>query len=414
MRIHAELPLEEVCTIVGGGTPRRSDAAFFGGSIPWATPTDVTALEGSFIEQTRETITPAGLRGSSARLVPAGTVLMTSRATIGYTAVAAVPMATNQGFANLICGNRLLPEYLAFWLQGQRGHFIQLAGGTTFKELPKSTLKKVRIPLPPLDEQRRIVDILNRAARIETLRRRAAERLREFVPALFVRMFGDPAENPMAWPQRRVGDLCNVQGGLQVTKKRNVHPLETPYLRVANVLRDRLVLDDIKLIRLTEAELTRTRLLRGDLLIVEGHGNAAEIGRVAVWNGQIETCVHQNHLIRARPDRTLLVPGFAAAYLNSSSGRQHLLRRGKTTSGLTTITTSDVKDCTILAPPVGLQRRFSTIITQVRAMLSTIELGARTSVGLSATLMARLLPSGGNLGNHEANSLGGRRGERTT
>ena len=83
-----------------------------------------------------------------------------------------------------------------------------------------------------------IVAILNRAAKIERLRARAAERMREFVPALFVRMFGDPARNPMGWQTACLGDVCDVQGGLQVTKKRAANPLEVPYLRVANVLRD--------------------------------------------------------------------------------------------------------------------------------------------------------------------------------
>ena len=145
--------LGEVCTVVGGGTPRRSNGAYFGGSIPWATPTDVTALVGLTIESTRETLTETGLRESSARLIPAGTVLLTSRATIGYTAIAAAPMATNQGFANLTCGERLLPEYLAFWLRLRRNHLVQLAGGTTFKEISKSALKKIEIPLPPLELQ---------------------------------------------------------------------------------------------------------------------------------------------------------------------------------------------------------------------------------------------------------------------
>ena len=145
--------LGEVCTVVGGGTPRRSNGAYFGGSILWATPTDVTALVGLSIESTRETLTETGLRESSARLIPAGTVLLTSRATIGYTAIAAAPMATNQGFANLTCGERLLPEYLAFWLRLRRNHLVQLAGGTTFKEISKSSLKKIEIPLPPLELQ---------------------------------------------------------------------------------------------------------------------------------------------------------------------------------------------------------------------------------------------------------------------
>lgn len=210
MSAFAQVPLGEVCSIIGGGTPRRSNSAYFDGAILWATPTDVTALDSLFIERTKETITEVGLNESSARLVPVGTVLMTSRATIGYTAIAAQPMATNQGFANLICSEHVAPEYVAYWLRDQREHLIQLAGGTTFRELPKSTLKKVLIPLPTLNEQRRIVAILNRVAKIERLRKRAQERLREFMPALFVRMFGDPVENPMGWPMRVLGDLCEM------------------------------------------------------------------------------------------------------------------------------------------------------------------------------------------------------------
>ncbi len=156
-------PLGDVCAIVGGGTPRRSNDAYFGGSIPWATPTDVTALDGLSIRRTAETITESGLRESSARLVPAGTVLLTSRATIGFTAIAAGPMATNQGFANLTCGNRLLPEYLAIWLRLRRQRLIQLAGGTTFKEISKSNLKKMEIPLPRLEHQHCFVRLIETA-----------------------------------------------------------------------------------------------------------------------------------------------------------------------------------------------------------------------------------------------------------
>ena len=125
MDAHERVPIGEVCTVVGGGTPRRGNPDYFGGSIPWATPTDVTALDTLFIQQTTETITEVGLRESSARLVPAGSVLMTSRATIGHTAIASVPMATNQGFANLICTSRIQPEYLAFWLRYRRDALIQ-------------------------------------------------------------------------------------------------------------------------------------------------------------------------------------------------------------------------------------------------------------------------------------------------
>ena len=252
-------------------------------------------------------------------------------------------------------------------------------------------LKNVLIPLPPLGEQRRIVEMLNGATRIERLRTQAADRLRELISAFFIKMFGDPIENPMRWDRQRLGNISEVQGGLQVSKKRSFHPLEKPYLRVANVLRDQLVLKEIKRIRITDRELARVRLRRGDLLVVEGHGNATEVGRVAVWDGSVGDCVHQNHLIRVRPDCSLLNSEFTCAYLNSSSGREHLLRSGKTTSGLNTISTSDVKACEIFIPPLALQRRYSDIVERVRELTATMEFGAEAASALSVSLMSDLL-----------------------
>ena len=325
------------------------------------------------------------------KIAEAGEILISVRAPVGPTNIAAERCCIGRGLAAIRPdGKAALPEFVHWVLKHGERQLAAKATGSTFTAIGQKELRSFLVPLLPLDEQRRIVEILNRAERIEQLRRQAAERLREFVPALFVRMFGDPVKNPMCWPQSRIGDVCDVQGGLQVTRKRNTYPLEAPYLRVANVLRDRLTLDDIKLIRLTETELLRTKLRQGDLLVVEGHGNAAEIGRVAVWGGQIRTCVHQNHLIRARPDGSQLEPKFAASYLNSSSGRQHLLRRAKTTSGLNTITTSDVSDCAILVPPIGLQRRFSAIVTQTWETLKATD-SAQASLELSDCLMRRLL-----------------------
>jgi type I restriction enzyme, S subunit len=140
-----------------------------------------------------------------------------------------------------------------------------------------------------------------------------------------------------------LGTMAQIQGGIQVTVKRHVCPLELPYLRVANVHRSRLELSEIKVIRLTDAEFARIKLAEGDLLVVEGHGNPQEIGRVAIWDGSIPDCVHQNHLIRVRCDPSTLRPTYASEFLNSASGRQFLSRSGKTTSGLTTISVSNVK-----------------------------------------------------------------------
>ncbi len=302
------------------------------------------------------------------------------------------------------CSTELIPllpregvdrDYLAHLLRRRETVDFVMAA-VTGSRMPRADMKvllSMRVPLPPLDEQRRIVATLNRAAKIERLRARAAERLREFVPALFVRMFGDPAGNPMGWAEACLGDVCDVQGGLQVTKKRAANPLEVPYLRVANVLRDELVLEEIKCMRVTDRELARVRLHEGDLLLVEGHGNASQIGRVAVWNGSIANCVHQNHLIRARPNFGSIVPSFACAFLNSTSGRQHLLREAKTTSGLNTITTTGVKSCPILVPPIELQQRFAQTTDAVQELTTRTEVAAMACAKLSGSVTERLLAS---------------------
>ena len=321
-----------------------------------------------------------------------GDILLSVRAPVGPTNIAKERCCIGRGLAAIRPDESVaLRDFVHWVLRSLEPELSSRGQGSTFGAISKRDILSLEIPLPPVRKQRRIVGVLNRMARIECLRAQATDRLREFILALFIKMFGDPTENPMQWEQRQLDDLGEIQGGLQVSKKRAVHPLERPYLRVANVLRDKLVLSEIKRIRLTEREFTRVRLQRGDLLVVEGHGNAAEIGRTAMWDGSVKHCVHQNHLIRVRPYRSLVIPEFACAYLNSLSGRQYLLRSGKTTSGLNTITTSDVKACTIFVPPLALQRRYAEIVESVREITAAAEFGTQTASIASASLMAELL-----------------------
>ena len=183
--------LGETCAVVGGGTPRRANPEYFGGSVPWATPTDVTALKVPYIGKTKESITETALRESNARIVPAGSVLLTSRATIGAAAVATAPMATNQGFANLKCGDFLSPEYLCFFLRNRAGALNRMANGTTFREISKSTLRTVEIPLPPLDRQRRFAAAVKSASRAAVAASAAADAAAHLAAALAARLLDE-------------------------------------------------------------------------------------------------------------------------------------------------------------------------------------------------------------------------------
>ena len=155
------MALGEMATVVGGGTPKRSEPAFWNGNVPWATPTDVTGLSGRTISHTAASITEAGLVSSSATLLPPNSLLMTTRATIGACAINRVAMATNQGFQNLVPKPGTCVDFLYYLVQYHVRGLSNLAAGSTFLEVSKRTVRGFRVLMPPLSEQHKIADILS-------------------------------------------------------------------------------------------------------------------------------------------------------------------------------------------------------------------------------------------------------------
>ena len=150
--------IELVCDLVGGGTPSRKNLEYFkDGTIIWLTPTEINKEKILKINTSREKITELGLSKSSAKLIPRNAVLLTSRASIGYVAIAGTEVTTNQGFASFLCSKIINNYFLAYWLKGNTRILEAKATGTTFKEIPKSTIKKLYVDIPPLSEQKRIV-----------------------------------------------------------------------------------------------------------------------------------------------------------------------------------------------------------------------------------------------------------------
>ncbi|MBP8183617.1 MAG: restriction endonuclease subunit S [Rhodoferax sp.] len=385
--------LGDICVTTSGGTPSRSRPEFFGGHIPWIKSGDLT--DGA-VESCSEYITQQGLSQSSAKLFNEGTILLAMYgATVGKLGILGMCAATNQAVCGITPPDALDRKFLFYFLLSQRPNLIGQSIGGAQPNISQTIIRELMLPIPPLPDQRRIVDLLTRAEGIVRLRREAADKAAELIPAIFIDMFGDPVRNPKAWPIVPLGSVATVQGGLQVTRARLSHPLERPYLRVANVYRDRLDLVEIKSIRLTEAELNRTRLQIGDLLFVEGHGNPQEVGRVAVWDGSIQDCTHQNHLIRARPNNDQLMPEFACVQLNTPAGRQSLLRAGKTTSGLSTISAQNVKDAEVMLPRMALQRDFVKLAEEAQS-IATLQTEAqlKAQATFNALLAQAFAPHG--------------------
>lgn len=145
-----------------GSTPSTRNEDYWDGEIPWLTPKEITGLSDSlFVSQTERTITEIGLASCSAKLLPPGTVMLTKRAPVGAVVVNAVPMATNQGFLNFLCGPMLRPLYLAYWFKANGPYLDQVANGSTYPELYRGDLFEFEIAIPPIEIQDKIIQILS-------------------------------------------------------------------------------------------------------------------------------------------------------------------------------------------------------------------------------------------------------------
>ena len=156
--------LGDICDVVGGGTPKTKVSKYWDGEVVWLSPIDLPPIgEISFVSDSRKKITDLGLQKSSAKLLPKGSVVYSTRASIGKIAIAEVPLSTNQGFTNFICNEQISNYFLCYALKHFNKNIEELSNSTTFKEVSKTAIKSFKIPLPPIEEQKRIV------AKIDTL-----------------------------------------------------------------------------------------------------------------------------------------------------------------------------------------------------------------------------------------------------
>lgn len=180
------------------------------------------------------------------------------------------------------------------------------------------------------------------------------------------------SELPPGWAWTDTATVAKVQGGIQKQPKRRPAVNHYPFLRVANVMRGRLDLREVHEIELFNGELEKFRLRVGDLLVVEGNGSPDQIGRAACWRGDIEDCVHQNHLIRVRPSEAI-DSKYLTHYWNASRTTEYLRSVASSTSGLYVLTAAKVRSVSIPLPPLGEQQR---IVAAIDEQFSRLDAGA--------------------------------------
>jgi len=289
------------CDIVNGGTPKSNVSSYWDGGIQWITPAEMGKRISPFVAETKRTITLSGLQNSSAKELPPNSVILSSRAPIGHLLINTVAMATNQGCKGLVPRKNLYYKYLFYYLTSIVGLLNDLGVGTTFKELSGGKLKEVRIPLPSLEEQKRIVAILDQAFDGIAKSKANSERSLEAVRQLFDINLGSIFDlRGAGWSEKTIDDACT-----KITDGEHIRPKITtsgvPFLSSKDVLHD-----DVSFVSplfVSEADACKFRKRcnpeKGDILVVS---RGASVGRTCfVKTSRVFCLLGSVILLKVRP-----------------------------------------------------------------------------------------------------------------
>ena len=274
-----EVTLSELGTIVGGATPSTKITSFYDGNIPWLTPKDLSVNDNKYIFRGERNITEEGFKSCSCKMLPKGSILFSSRAPIGYVAIAANDMCTNQGFKNVIPNDETDSEFLYYLLKYNKNNIASQGSGTTFAEVSGKTMKEIEVVVPKeKDDQRHIASVLSSLDRKIELNNKINADLEEMAQAIFKNWFVDfePFKDgkfvdselgmiPEGWKIGSLGDFCNVFTG----KKNTNQAIEKGLYPFFSCAPEPLASNDA--------------IFNGKAIIIAGNGSYT--GRTSFYNG---------------------------------------------------------------------------------------------------------------------------------
>jgi type I restriction enzyme S subunit len=357
-----------------GGTPIRSKSEYFEGNIPWIT---TISLGKTFINESDavEYISAEAIENSSTKLIKENSIMVGIRVGVGKLSVNTVPMCTNQDIISIenINERQIYKPYIVQCIKSYQPYFESQKRGATIQGINSKILRSLDIPLPPLETQKKIAKNLDTAAELLAMYKQQLAELDNLIKSIFYDMFGDPDNNSYGWEVSLLKDIAEIVSGVTKGRKlKETNKITIPYMRVANVQDGHLNLADIKQIEVTDLEIKKYRLNKGDLLMTEG-GDPDKLGRCAIWNGEVPLCIHQNHIFRVRLNQEQILPEYASCLIGSLYGKKYFFRAAKQTTGIATINSKQLHYFPMLIPDIKLQHKFKNFVTKIEEQKTLVK-----------------------------------------
>ena len=378
--------LGEVARIVSGATPATHEPRYWNGDIPWITPADLSNHQGIYFSKPTRKISRAGYDSCSTELLDAGTIVFSSRAPIGHCAVLKSPACTNQGFKSVVPKPNLDSIYGFFVLKYLTPKIVSLGRGATFLEINKETFENVLIPLPSLEEQRRIAGILEWADRLRRLRLHALEISDTYLQSVFLEMFGDKQNDRTTMSEvlsKAKNSIRTGPFGSQLLHSEFVDA-GVAVLGIDNAVQNRFVWAKPRFITPKKYEEMKRYTVYPKDIIVTIMGT---VGRSAIVPNAIPEAINSKHLCCMTLDLERFAPEFIhACFLYHPPLLKQLkdTQRGAIMDGLNM---ELIKSLEIPLPPLELQRKFARVVQRYERLRAQQLEGVRLAQGLYDALL---------------------------
>ncbi|WP_337916638.1 restriction endonuclease subunit S [Vibrio cholerae] len=355
--------LGDLFKISSGGTPSRREKSYYdNGDIPWIKTGDLHKCR---IQQASEYITQLGLDKSSAKLFPKGTVLLAMYgATIGACSILDIEAATNQACAAFLPNEKVDTNYLYYFLISKKNDFIRDGVGGAQPNISATYLKTVSFPLPPLETQKQIAAVLEKADQLRKDCQQMEQELNSLAQSVFIDMFGDPVTNPKEWEIVTIGDLL-LSANYGTSEKASTEKKKYPVLRMNNITYEgNWDFSSLKYMDMSEDDEDKYLVESGDILF--NRTNSKElVGKTAVYR-EATPMAYAGYLVRARCNE-LAHPEYISSFMNSRFTKKTLQSMCKSIVGMANINAKEFQKISVAKPPIELQQEFARRVEAIRA-----------------------------------------------